>query len=107
MVGSLAVEEIVAPMLVEFNKTNNENALEGLCAIMADESNRMLLSNLLPKLTKPPINSVALCRLATVAEDAMSRNLTKILEALLSEELNTTVEEVIKNFITIFLIFIF
>lgn len=95
MTGSLAVEEIVAPILDEFNKTNNENALEGLCAIMADQSNRMLLSNLLPKLTKPPINSVALCSLSKVAEDAMSRNLTKILEALLSEELNTTIEKVL------------
>lgn len=104
MVGNVAVDEIVAPILEEFNATNNMDALEGLCAVMADGSNRMLLSSLLPKLTKPPVNSIALCRLAIVAEDALSRNLSKILEALLSDNLNTTVEEVFNIFIFFFII---
>uniref|UniRef100_A0A915EX04 HEAT repeat-containing protein 1 n=1 Tax=Ditylenchus dipsaci TaxID=166011 RepID=A0A915EX04_9BILA len=59
---------------------------------MESSSSRTLLSNLLPKLTKPPVNSLALSDWAAVAEDSLSRNLPKIMDALLSTHINTTVE---------------
>lgn len=94
MVPHVAVEEIIAPMIDSYSATLDEDVLDGLCLVIGDSTNRALLSNVLPKLTKPPVNSLALCRLASVAEDSLSRNLPRILDALLSDNLLATLEEV-------------
>ncbi|KAI1721194.1 protein ILITYHIA [Ditylenchus destructor] len=103
MVGYIAVDEIVSPMLDEYSSTNKPDILDGLCSVMEASTSRTLLSNLLPRLTKPPVNSLALCRLAAVAEESVSRNLPKILEALLSNSINTTVEEHVQNAVPVLL----
>lgn len=88
-------------MLEEFSNTNNTGILDGLCAIISSGSggSRSLFASLLPKISKPPVNSLALCRLAMASEDALSRNLGKILEAFLSDRINTDLETVKKIFI--------
>lgn len=93
----IANEEIINPMLEEFSNTNNTNILDGLCAIISSGSggSRTLFASLLPKLSKPPVNSLALCRLAMASEEALSRNLQKIMDALLSDKINTDLETVI------------
>lgn len=96
MTGSFAIDQIVSPMLDDFNKTGEIYILDGLCAIISGPSSRQLFQNLLPKLSRSPVNSIALCRIAA-ASGAISRNLPKLMDALLSEQLNTTVEEHIQN----------
>lgn len=88
------MDEVVGPLLEEFNKTDDDNILDGLCAVMSSNS-RQLLPALLPKLTKPPINSVALCRLAAAAGDHLSRHMPKVLESLLGESSITDQKEVL------------
>ena len=99
LVGQLGIDEVVSPMLDEFSRNQNVYILDGLCAIMSGSSGRSLFNNLLTKLSKPPVNSMALCRFASsIPEDSLSRNLSRILEALLNSEINTSIEEV-KNLI--------
>ena len=44
---------------------------------------------------KQPVTSEALCRFASsIPEDSLSRNLSRILEALMNSEINTSIEEV-------------
>lgn len=87
------MEEVVGPLLEEFNTTSDDNILDGLCEVMSHNS-RQLLPALLPKLTKPPINSIALCRLAAAAGDHLSRHVPKVLESLLGETSITDPQEV-------------
>jgi hypothetical protein len=85
-VGHFAVDEIVSPMLEEFNKTGEPHLLDGLCSIVSGQSGRQLFQNMLPKLSRPPINSLALCRLA-ISSDSLSRNLSKVMDAMLCDNL--------------------
>ncbi len=81
IVGPSAVDEVVLSMLDDFSTNDNHDALSGLCLVVA--KGRGLLASLMPRITKPPINSTALCQLAAANPDSLSRNLSKILEALL------------------------
>uniref|UniRef100_A0A183C1F3 TOG domain-containing protein n=1 Tax=Globodera pallida TaxID=36090 RepID=A0A183C1F3_GLOPA len=96
----LAVEQIVSPMLDTFNKTGEKFLLDGLCSVMAGPNGRQLFQSLLSKLARPPVNSSALCRLA-MSTDALKRNLNKVMDAMLSEEINTSIEEHIQNCIPV------
>lgn len=60
----------------------SERALDGLRQVMAIKS-RAVLPYLIPQLTSPPINTKALAILASVAGDALTKYLHKILPALL------------------------
>lgn len=60
----------------------SERALDGLRQVMAIKS-RVVLPYLIPQLTVPPINTKALAILASVAGDALTKYLHKILPALL------------------------
>ncbi|VDM51837.1 unnamed protein product, partial [Angiostrongylus costaricensis] len=82
MIGIEALDEIIAPLLEKLTP-EKEDVLAGLCEIMKQNS-RQMLPYLLPRLTRPPINVHALCSLASVAGSTLSRQLPRVLDALLS-----------------------
>ncbi|KAK6016166.1 HEAT repeat protein, partial [Ostertagia ostertagi] len=82
MVGHEALDEIITPLLEKLTP-DKEDVLDGLCEIMRQNS-RQMLPYLLPRLTRPPINVHALCSLASVAGSSLSRQLPRVLDALLS-----------------------
>ena len=59
----------------------SERALDGLKQVMTVKS-REVLPYLVPKLVAPPVNTRALSFLSTVAGDALTKHLSKILPAL-------------------------
>lgn len=83
-VGFRALEDILPPLLAELENQDErrEFALDGLKQVMAIKS-RVVLPYLVPQLTTPPVNTQALCILASVAGDTLTRHLCKILVALL------------------------
>ncbi|CEF63781.1 Translational activator GCN1 [Strongyloides ratti] len=102
-VGNIALDEIVVPLLKDIdNKQNSERVIGGLCAVVQSNS-RQMMSYLLPKLTKPPVNVVALCKISAAAGDSLGKNLPKILEALLDNCENTDNEEQIDNCLPVLL----
>ncbi|CAL2035321.1 unnamed protein product [Caenorhabditis brenneri] len=82
VVGNEALDEIICPLLEELTP-EQDHILQGLCDVMRQNS-RSMLPYLLPKLTKPPVNVHALCSLASVSGDSLSRQLPKVLDALLA-----------------------
>ncbi|KJH53105.1 HEAT repeat protein [Dictyocaulus viviparus] len=82
MVGHEALDEIITPLLEQLT-SEKEDVLDGLCQIMKQNS-RQMLPYLLPRLTRPPINVHALCSLAAVSGSTLSRQLPRVLDALLS-----------------------
>uniref|UniRef100_A0A0K0DKM4 TOG domain-containing protein n=1 Tax=Angiostrongylus cantonensis TaxID=6313 RepID=A0A0K0DKM4_ANGCA len=82
MIGHEALDEIITPLLEKLSP-EKEDVLAGLCEIMKQNS-RQMLPYLLPRLTRPPINVHALCSLASVAGSTLSRQLPRVLDALLS-----------------------
>ncbi|XP_068244259.1 stalled ribosome sensor GCN1 [Palaemon carinicauda] len=83
-VGFRALEDILPHLLVQLenNDETREYALDGLKQVMVIKS-RVVLPYLVPQLTTPPVNTQALCILASVAGDTLTRHLSKILTALL------------------------
>ncbi|XP_008548705.1 eIF-2-alpha kinase activator GCN1 [Microplitis demolitor] len=84
-VGSRALDDILPLMLVQLNSPDPqeaENTLDGLRQVMAIKS-RVVLPYLVPQLTSTPVNTKALSILASVAGEALTRYLHKILPALL------------------------
>jgi hypothetical protein len=55
---------------------------------------RQLFQLILPKISIPPVNSLALCRLA-ICTDALKRNMRQVMAALLCDQINVSMEEVI------------
>uniref|UniRef100_A0A1I8BXN9 TOG domain-containing protein n=1 Tax=Meloidogyne hapla TaxID=6305 RepID=A0A1I8BXN9_MELHA len=99
--SNYCVERIVAPLLDEFNQNNQTHVLEGLCSIMdGGQCGRQLFQSILPKLSKPPVNSLALCRLS-ICTDALKRNMREVMAALLCDKLNVPMEEHVQNCIPV------
>lgn len=85
-VGVRALDDILPAMLTQLNSPDPaeaENTLDGLRQVMAIKS-RVVLPYLVPQLTTPPVNTKALSILASVAGEALTRFLHKILPALLT-----------------------
>ena len=85
-VGVRALDEILPTMLTQLSDSDAqvvESTLDGLRQVMAIKS-RVVLPYLVPQLTAPPINTKALSILASVAGEALTRYLHKILPALLT-----------------------
>ncbi|XP_049305778.1 eIF-2-alpha kinase activator GCN1 isoform X1 [Bactrocera dorsalis] len=84
-VGSRALDDILPSMLEGLNDpdpTVAEYTLDGLRQVMTIKS-RVVLPYLVPQLTAPPVNTKALSILVSVAGDALTKYLPKILDALL------------------------
>lgn len=85
-VGVRALDDILPAMLTQLNSPDQaeaENTLDGLRQVMAIKS-RVVLPYLVPQLTSQPVNTKALSILASVAGEALTRFLHKILPALLT-----------------------
>ncbi|KAH9524200.1 translational activator of GCN4 [Bulinus truncatus] len=95
-IGQRALDEILPNLLRNLNDPLiSERALDGLKQVMAVKS-RVVLPFLVPQLTTPPINTQALSLLSSVAGEALTKHLGKILPALmssLSEKIGTSEEE--------------
>lgn len=84
-VGSKALDDILPSMLEGLSDPNPEiaeNTLDGLRQVMSIKS-RVVLPYLVPQLTAPPVNTKALSILVSVAGEALTKYLPKILHALL------------------------
>lgn len=84
-VGSRALDDILPSMLEGLSDPDREvaeNTLDGLRQVMAIKS-RVVLPYLVPQLTASPVNTKALSILVSVAGDALTKYLPKILAALL------------------------
>ncbi|KAI5716919.1 hypothetical protein M8J76_014608 [Diaphorina citri] len=85
-VGVRALDDILPNMLTQLNNPDpeiSERTLDGLRQVMAIKS-RVVLPYLVPQLTQTPVNTKALAILASVAGDALSKYLHKILPSLLA-----------------------
>lgn len=85
-VGVRALDDILPAMVMQLNSDDQaeaENTLDGLRQVMAIKS-RVVLPYLVPQLTSTPVNTKALSILASVAGEALTRYLHKILPALLT-----------------------
>ncbi|XP_011194571.1 eIF-2-alpha kinase activator GCN1 [Zeugodacus cucurbitae] len=84
-VGSRALDDILPSMLEGLNDPDpnvSEYTLDGLRQVMTIKS-RVVLPYLVPQLTAVPVNTKALSILVSVAGDALTKYLPKILDALL------------------------
>ncbi|KAH8289080.1 hypothetical protein KR054_012411, partial [Drosophila jambulina] len=84
-VGSRALDDILPYMLEGLSDPDPlvaENTLDGLRQVMSIKS-RVVLPYLVPQLTSKPVNTKALSILVSVAGDALTKYLPKILAALL------------------------
>ncbi|KAH8417300.1 hypothetical protein KR222_008388, partial [Zaprionus bogoriensis] len=96
-VGSRALDDILPHMLEGLSDPDPlvaENTLDGLRQVMSIKS-RVVLPYLVPQLTAQPVNTKALSILVSVAGDALTKYLPKILSALLDalSESHGTVNE--------------
>ncbi|XP_037092852.1 eIF-2-alpha kinase activator GCN1-like [Pollicipes pollicipes] len=84
-VGTRALDEILPPLMEQLSHPGGqaEYVLDGLRQVMAIKS-RVVLPYMVPQLTAPPVNTKALSILASVAGDALTRHLGRILPALMS-----------------------
>ncbi|XP_067931600.1 stalled ribosome sensor GCN1-like [Watersipora subatra] len=81
-VGTRVLEEILPDLLEKLNdELMQEYALDGMQQVMAIKSHAVL-PYLVPKLIHPPVNTKALSLLASVAGQALDRELYKILQAM-------------------------
>ncbi|GMT19301.1 hypothetical protein PFISCL1PPCAC_10598 [Pristionchus fissidentatus] len=81
-VGNEAYDEVIAPLLEKLTN-ERDNVLDGLAAVMRGNS-RTMLPYVLPRLTRRPVKSMALCTLAAASGDSLGRQLSRILDALLN-----------------------
>lgn len=84
-VGSKALDDILPSMLQSLSDPDPkvvENTLDGLRQIMSIKS-KVVLPYLIPQLTATPVNTKALSILVSVAGEALTKYLPKILSAIL------------------------
>jgi len=95
-IAQKALDGILPYILHKLNDDEyTDRALDGLKNVMKVKS-RVVLPFLVPKLTKSPVNVRALAILSTVAGDALTRHLRKIIPAMLQavdKSENETAEE--------------
>ncbi|XP_059138605.1 stalled ribosome sensor GCN1-like isoform X2 [Physella acuta] len=95
-IGQRALDEILPNLLRNLNDPEiSERALDGLKQVMTVKS-RVVLPYLVPQLTAAPVNTQALSLLSSVAGEALTKHLGKILPALmssLSERIGTPEED--------------
>uniref|UniRef100_A0AC35TKU5 TOG domain-containing protein n=1 Tax=Rhabditophanes sp. KR3021 TaxID=114890 RepID=A0AC35TKU5_9BILA len=97
LVGNVALDEIVVHLLKDIeDEEKADRVIDGLCVVVQSNS-RQMMAYLLPKLTKPPVNVNALCRIAAAAGDSLGNNLPRILDALLDNCANNDSEKQIEN----------
>ncbi|ESN99099.1 hypothetical protein HELRODRAFT_107160 [Helobdella robusta] len=82
--GPRTLDDILPNLLKKLEHEEiSEYALDGLKQVMAVKS-RVVLPYLVPQLTVPPVNTRALSFLCSVAGDALTKHLPKILPAMMS-----------------------
>lgn len=96
--GKRAVDQVL-PYLLNLLRSESEadNALSALLTLLTDTTrSNIILPNLIPTLTSPPISAFdakALASLSRVAGAAMNRRLPNIITSLLENEINCTEDE--------------
>ncbi|KAK1244706.1 hypothetical protein MKX07_003505 [Trichoderma sp. CBMAI-0711] len=95
--GKRAVDQVL-PFLLNLLRSENEaeNALSALLTLLTEATrSNIILPNLIPTLTTPPISAFdakALASLSKVAGAAMNRRLPNIIQSLMENEINCTDE---------------
>ncbi|KAL6898113.1 armadillo-type protein [Trichoderma evansii] len=95
--GKRAVDQVL-PFLLNLLRSENEadNALSALLTLLTDSTrSNIILPNLIPTLTTPPISAFdakALASLSRVAGASMNRRLPNIIQSLMENEINCTEE---------------
>lgn len=97
VVGKKAVDQVL-PYLLNLlrSETEADNALSALTLLTKTTRSNIILPNLIPKLTTPPISAFdakALASLSKVAGAAMNRRLPNIINSLLDNEINCKEDE--------------
>ncbi|KAG5983990.1 hypothetical protein E4U55_006502 [Claviceps digitariae] len=93
ILGKRAVDQVL-PFLLNLLRSENEaeNALSALLTLLTETTrSNIILPNLIPTLTKPPISAFdakALASLSKVAGAAMNRRLPGIINSLMENEIN-------------------
>lgn len=83
-IGSQALDDVITPLLSQLEDPDlGPNTLDGLRKVM-ELKGKVVLPYMIPKLVHPPVNTHALSQLASVAGDALSKHLTKVLPALMT-----------------------
>ncbi|KAJ3498285.1 hypothetical protein NLG97_g1246 [Lecanicillium saksenae] len=96
--GKRAVDQVL-PYLLNLLRSESEadNALSALLTLLTDTTrSNIILPNLIPTLTSPPISAFdakALASLSRVAGASMNRRLPNIITSLLENEINCTEDE--------------
>lgn len=96
--GKRAVDQVL-PYLLNLLRSEDEadNALSALLTLLTDTTrSNIILPNLIPTLTSPPISAFdakALASLSRVAGASMNRRLPNIITSLLENEINCTEDE--------------
>lgn len=95
--GKRAVDQVL-PFLLNLLRSENEaeNALSALLTLLTDSTrSNIILPNLIPTLTTPPISAFdakALASLSKVAGASMNRRLPNIIQSLMENEINCSEE---------------
>lgn len=98
ILGKRAVDQVL-PYLLSLLRSEAEadNALSALLTLLTDTTrSNIILPNLIPTLTTPPISAFdakALASLSRVAGAGMNRRLPNIINSLLENEINSTEDE--------------
>ncbi|TQV93892.1 hypothetical protein V2A60_003948 [Cordyceps javanica] len=96
--GKRAVDQVLPYLLNQLrSESEADNALSALLTLLTDTTrSNIILPNLIPTLTSPPISAFdakALASLSRVAGASMNRRLPNIITSLLENEINCTEDE--------------
>ncbi|KAL6833031.1 armadillo-type protein [Trichoderma camerunense] len=105
--GKRAVDQVL-PFLLNLLRSENEadNALSALLTLLTEATrSNIILPNLIPTLTTPPISAFdakALASLSKVAGASMNRRLPNIIQSLMENEINCSDDELREELATSF-----